>query len=269
MWLNLMQQGGPEVYTISPMFPLWVPCLADDRITYKETMVPRPQIGNVPIHESTTITQYLQGPKTPSGLPPVVAVVVSPDADALRVALQWPAALQGFFPTGGFGDLLMLAAQDRMNIIARRSTSDLAAALQDARDNAGLYVTQGSTSQAFLWFLPLVATDGLDTALKRGVDQFNLANVSTWEGARRSKSWCQALEEHVEVTRVWGPIGLFWALLLEQLEDRRRYTWCEDCGRMSQGKKGKRHCSREDDPLCYARRRARDKRRERAPKPTS
>ena len=71
------------------------------------------------------------------------------------------------------------------------------------------------------------------------------------------------MKKRVDITRAWEAIGLFWALLMEQLGQGSRFPECEDCHRLNPGKKGKQYCGPDDDPGCYAQRRARDKRNER------
>jgi hypothetical protein len=79
-----------------------------------------------------------------------------------------------------------------------------------------------------------------------------------------TEAWQEQLRKRVDVARAWGPIGLFYALLVEHLEQGLRLSECEHCHRLNSGKKGKRFCGPDDDPACYAQRRARDKRKERA-----
>jgi hypothetical protein len=70
----------------------------------------------------------------------------------------------------------------------------------------------------------------------------------------------------VPIRRVWGATGLFWALLLERLEEGRPSASCRRCGRIIWGKQGKRFCSPSDDLLCFRERRAADRRNSRLAK---
>lgn len=55
----------------------------------------------------------------------------------------------------------------------------------------------------------------------------------------------------VFVTRVWGAVGLFWALLIDELENSRGLRTCRYCGRLLKGKGDKEYCGPNDDPECH------------------
>jgi hypothetical protein len=61
--------------------------------------------------------------------------------------------------------------------------------------------------------------------------------------------WQKRLLTLVEVRRCWGVQGLFWALLLNEFENARRFTLCHRCGRPLP--LTRKQCGRKDDPGCY------------------
>jgi hypothetical protein len=179
----------------------------------------------------------------------------------LPVRVLWPESLQWLFPGGGDGAFEAYFHQWQMQRVATHSDQDLQGALQAAQNLARRYVTQRTTWLGFVDFFPDRITRG---------DQFALAEaakhgapcVASLQAAWHSPGWDTRLKAPRALTRAWGPIGLFWAMLLEQLESRRPYRSCKWCGRFLQGKKTQ--CYPEDNPLCHARWRRADKARERA-----
>src|SRR5262249_44054676 len=81
--------------------------------------------------------------------------------------------------------------------------------------------------------------------------------------ARRSAEWQAALNRRETVGRAWSPLGLLWALLLDELENAPALGTCLRCSRQIQGTRRKRYCSPADNPECYRARRAAAKLRER------
>jgi hypothetical protein len=67
----------------------------------------------------------------------------------------------------------------------------------------------------------------------------------------------------VSVTRAWGAVGLFWALLIDELENSRRLRTCRYCGRFLKGKGNKEYCGPNDDPECHKTSRRNARRRQR------
>jgi hypothetical protein len=78
--------------------------------------------------------------------------------------------------------------------------------------------------------------------------------------AIESGEWQMGMGRYVEITRAWGMVGLFWALVLEELKKGRPHT-CERCQRPLEGRK--KFCGPKDDLSCYRNRRALDRARER------
>jgi hypothetical protein len=152
--------------------------------------------------------------------------------------------------------------QIRMAEVMQQSAGDLQQAIQDARSMAEEYVLSGWTSRENLLFWPTAVTHGWQIAMKELARQ-TMRQIATWEDVLRQQPILSWLATRQEITRVWGPIGLFWALLLEQLESKRPYRLCKWCHRALQGKKTQ--CHPEDDLSCYTewRRKARAEQRAR------
>ena len=192
-----------------------------------------PFFGNANSHEEGEVSVSLDGRmlgKIPKGFTPPLLPC-------------WPDPLGRLFPCGGSVDAWQHFRL--MQEVAYVSGKDLACALRKARESTMLYVTQGITMPVFV--AAAEAGDVPSQLHQTGIHR--IAGLAWWENA-------------VEITRAWGPIGLFWALLLDQLESRRPYRPCKWCGRFLQGKKTQ--CYPEDDPLCYAKWRSTAKAQQRA-----
>lgn len=196
-------------------------------------------------------------------------------------ALRWEEQLQPLFPP--FTDHLPLKHLAAMMTIAKETSLDADAALRKATALACPYVQDGHSTADLAWFRPLVLergeNDGLrwtldvatrqklgvDETFSRDFEQYHLRDSSSIDEVLGSSAWQQFLSRQIPVRRAWGPIGLFWALLLDQLEGQRIETAvCARCGWILSGKRGKRFCSPEDRPNCHRARRAEDQQRSRA-----
>jgi hypothetical protein len=164
-------------------------------------------------------------------------------------------------PYGAGIDTLYGNAQ--MTKFAQLSLKDPEGAVQKAKDAAALYLSEGQTRQDLAWYFPVLAREGPDTALKNVWLQLNLVKYGTPEELSGSPVWGQTMEKLVPIRRAWGVLGLFWTLLLDELEGGRRYGVCNTCGRVFTGKRDKQFCGRKDDISCYRERRASDRRNER------
>jgi hypothetical protein len=180
----------------------------------------------------------------------------------LPVQVLWPESLQWLFPGGGDGALDARFHEAQMYRVLARSAEDLQGALQEVQNLAVRYVTQGTTWRGFVDFFPDLITRGEPHALAAAA-KLHAPQAVSLSVAWQVPAWDAWMKIPLKIRRAWGPIGLFWALLLEQLESGGRSLECEDCHRIISGKKGKRFCGPGDDLACYARRLARNKRKER------
>lgn len=284
-FLNVDRLGGIEFYTAPDELQLPVPQIEDAKVVYKPRKLrlePGPVMPITGIDEETR-TVSMRWPPDETRCP-----TVSPEAEsrehfgplesaehqgmpvavpredtefrALRIILKWPPPLRDLFsPASGADDMHACA---RMVALARKSRSDLTGALLDSKAAAGRYVTDGETTLWSSWFLPIFAAEGIDGAVFAAEARYDVYAANLKE-VFQSEPLQQALSETVPIRRAWGAIGLFWVLLLERLEEGRSFQVCERCGRIIQGKRGKRFCGRNDDLQCYRQRRATDRRRER------
>lgn len=194
--------------------------------------------------------------------------------------IVWDRQLQPFFPP--FTDHLPLRHLAAMRTTAQEASADPDAALRKATALASPYVQEGHSTAELAWFLPRAVersqSDGLrwvgeelirrklelGEAFSRSFTEYNLRDMAAIDEMLASPGWRQFLRQQVPVRRVWGPIGLFWALLLDDLENRRTSTAvCTRCGRLLTGKRGKQLCGPKDDPDCHRERRTEDQRRSR------
>jgi hypothetical protein len=184
----------------------------------------------------------------------------NPDSPGIHLVLQWDAPLQSLFPIGADSDTLL--HHGKMVDIARQSAENRQDAIHKAQSAIGMYITPGWTRWDALWLWPAVGNYGPERGLEDARTKARQRNLSVQEFG--NEAWQEQLRKRVDVSRAWGPLGLFWALLVAQLEQGLRLSECENCHRRNFGKKGKRFCGPDDDPACYTQRRARDKRNERA-----
>jgi hypothetical protein len=269
-WLNVEKLGGVK-YAVAPETLQWrCPVIKGDVIEYVEGTVRLLGGGVAPIvARDSDGNGKVQWP--PEGHPGSV----SPDAETcafyasrpdhiledVQLLLQWPGPLQALLPLmSGLDDL---AAQAQMVQIAQESARDPHRALLRAKALAAPYMTEGSTTQEFAWFWPTYLEGGEAGVVYGAEGRFRLIARSLAE-ARRSPAWRAAMTHPVAIRRVWGAVGLCWALLLEQLEAFQPFQVCERCGRILQARQGKRFCGPEDDEACFRQRRASDQSRSRA-----
>jgi hypothetical protein len=283
-WLNI--QGGVPFVRAEPAVRLSVPCVRDGRIVmdgstavFEEATVPLEpgpmlQIIGVDVGQRTAEVAW-----PPSGYPPPVSfeaesrerfgrltatgggVVVSttdPTRRALHVECVWPEPLRSLFLTGGGWDSLFTPA--KMASIALEESNGAATAALKARATAGPYVAEGDTTVELLHFFPALMR-GADVAWG-AAERLKLLDKAPDAVARRdlraayfSAGWQDDLKRRVSVRRCWGPIGLFWGLLIEELEKDRPRA-CRRCGRIISGNTAKQFCGRADNVACFRARRA-------------
>ena len=181
----------------------------------------------------------------------------------LKAAPRWGETFAPMFPTGGGLDDLL--ARRTMAEVARLSATKLNDALERVKTEAAPYISETWIPKSASWLGPTavggqVRGDAEGAILTEAESRFGVSFANLDE-ARKSSEWESLLASREKVTRVWGVTGLFWALLIERLDAGRRFGQCDRCGRIIHGRKGKKYCGPGDDPDCYRRRRAADKRR--------
>jgi GH24 family phage-related lysozyme (muramidase) len=288
VWLNLFRPGGGVHFYYAPeSVTLAVPEFTPRGVAYRDAefrMIPGPTWPIEGIDESSQSVMMKWPPDDRRAAPvspeaesaeyygplqrgnfeglPVATSPRDPNFRSLHVVFQLPKPFENFAP-GGVG-MDTLVGQARMAKIARRSADDLGAALQQARDAIGPYITEGRSTQELAWFLPTLQKEGIERALHAAWFQFNLNDHKTPEEAMQSPAWKQEMEKCVPIRRAWGVLGLFWSMLLDRLEAGETFGVCERCHRTIKGKRGKRLCGPGDDIGCFAKRRAADRRKERS-----
>jgi hypothetical protein len=298
-WLNVGDLGGCKSVPAPQWLGLEFPEIGEQGVRYGETKISveggatfptRWSGGRVEISwppdgravaptmfpdaESMALNSPIERAVDEQGLP---VVIYRDGTVANQVINEWPKPIGLLMPAlGSFGDL---AAQQRMAAIATMSETDLDLAVHLAREGAAPFVSSGRSTWADAWVKPTLLSDGPEPILFRaetiGVPDADLneayeerragklSNARLAEILGRSAEFRRALSEPVVVRRAWGAVGLFWALLLDELEGRRRFATCGHCGRILRGKRGKQFCGRDDNDKCYLARRAADQRRSR------
>jgi hypothetical protein len=173
---------------------------------------------------------------------------------------RWPKPFDTLIPPADGVDVFLGHA--KMVKVARLSETDLSQAVIIAKQEASEWVFQGIAVREQAWFWPTYIVDG-EEAVLFGAQDYGVSARSIGE-LFKNADFRRIMSERIEIRRAWGPLGLFWALLLEKLESRQSFSSCQNCGRLIQGKKGKRLCGSTDNLKCFSQRRAADQRRSRS-----
>jgi len=194
-------------------------------------------------------------------LPPVIISEQDENFRAVGAVLWAPEPLELLFPVGVSLDALYHHA--RMLSVAHESGSNPQRALQRAYLISAPYLSTGTTTRAFTWFMPaLFEVQDMQAVVGRGAT-LQLNDARAFGDLKVSEQWRQQMTEYMPVRRAWGPIGLLWALLIDRLEAGQPLRICGRCGKPLQGIRTKQFCGPEDRPDCYKARRKSDRQRER------
>ena len=204
-------------------------------------------------------SQALYGPLHDTELGGIrIAASVQTGTHGLHYLIRFEPLAQLFSQRAGWDALHHL---QQMRRVVKMSGEDPVGALAKARELGGRFLFEGQTTLEWQWFWPALDHGGSKAVVFEAED-FGI-RAYDWAGLRDHPDFRKLLAKPVATRRVWGPLGLFWSLLLEQLEEHRYFESCQSCGRIIAGKKGKKFCSPEDNPKCHSRRRATDQRRSR------
>lgn len=173
----------------------------------------------------------------------------------------WPGMLRCLFPLGAGPDAI--AAQGRMVAVMEESQSNPVAALAKAQALASGYLAEATVAERYLVWYPLLIQHGEEAVLQQIAFKLDCRFASLAEAVA-----CEKVQElfsrPVTTRRAYGALGLFWALLLDQLEKGKGFSRCKRCGRVIQARPNKKYCGKDDELQCFRARRASDRRRERA-----
>jgi hypothetical protein len=288
-WLNLpMLESGIKFYSAPQSIIAAVPLVTKKGVRYRKSqfhLVPGPtwpivgidsrsravtikwpphDLRPVPVSPEAESAQYF-GPLrrvVQKGLP-IALSQRHPTFRSLHLICMLPEPLKRLAPNGVGMDTLFGHAQ--MARIAHLSASDPMRALQKARDAAGIYLTEGQTTQEMAWLFPTIQKVGAEGGLQAAWFHFNLKKYRTLEGAMKSSAWRDEVMKRIPICRSWGILGLFWSLLLDRLDSGAIFNSCENCGRTIPARSGKRFCGSKEDLVCYRARRTANRRTERSP----
>jgi hypothetical protein len=281
-WLSWVH--GPTIrWQAPPKISLQVPVFLGDRVDYQpvdlgshagfpvpivregKVILQRPDRSTEPVSPEAELAEYCReilGELRRTEIDGVEVWLSDRDSNfsSYRAALRADAPLTGFFPTGVYLDALHHWV--RMSSVVKQSATDVIAALRRATELSSQYVTDGFSTRAHTWFMPTLAeVRDIRTVIGRAAT-LGLNDARTGNQIRKSQRWRRLMTEPIPVRRAWGPIGLFWSLVLERMESLRLQV-CERCGRPLAGTHRKRFCGQRDNPECFLARRAGDRRRER------
>lgn len=276
-WLNITDR---PIYPAPTATTVMAPDPKLDGIQYREQEIHFKPVGQFPF----TVTgrdeerTYIEGHWPPEGAPnPVVSVdqesreyfgdvramariagtsitgwIREDRTFAIGVVSGWPDPFDALIPrASGMDNTLQWT---RMREIATKSETSVEVALREARDLSRSFLSEGVSSWAHAHFWPIYAREGIDGAIVAAATQFGLSSDLTFQELWSTDEWLDRAALPIPITRAWGGIGLMWALLLEQLERRRRFGHCEECGRVIPKRGGRRFCKRNENPDCVKRR---------------
>jgi hypothetical protein len=195
---------------------------------------------------------------------------VSPEGErSLRVWLKWPEPFNGLMPMLGGVD--HWEARNAMTVLARCANKDRSTALMKGAAQAAPWFFPGESTLELSWLRPAQLAGMLHVMLlaeDRGLNIPQALRNETKDAALLEKliqteDWQRFLAHRVPIQRVWGPVGLLWWLLLDEIKQQASFVLCENCGKLIRGKRGKRFCSEKDGRTCIRQRRAGYKRRSR------
>jgi hypothetical protein len=184
-----------------------------------------------------------------------------PKIRCLMTGLDWPEPFASIFPNGGGADSLLCLVRTKK--VADKSGTDREGALREAVAQGGKFVCEGQARLRDIWLHPLINQGDTKEALFAVEGRYGLS-FDTTEKACASEEFQRRMRKCVPVRRAIGVQGLFWSLLVEYLEGGLTFKTCKLCGKVIQGRKGKTYCGKADNPKCWGKRRATDRRRERA-----
>jgi hypothetical protein len=273
-WLNVSDR---PIYRAPHAATVMAPDPKLDGIQYRELAIQFLPMGALPIQVTDQKVGRIEAHWPPEGAPlPVVSVdqetresagapgplVLIPGSaatgwirgdgpPAVCVVSGWPPPFDVLVPAGSGLDSALHWA--RMSQIAAMSETRPDQALLEGQNHSRSFLTPGSSSwdHAYLW--PIYAKEGAEGAAIAATMHFGLPDLTLPE-LLASSEWLDRAARPIPVLRAWGGVGLMWALLLEQLEQGRRFGHCEACGRIISRWKGRRFCHRDENSECVRRR---------------
>jgi hypothetical protein len=281
-WLNVNKSDGITIYRAAQDLELGVPRFSAERVEMVTKRFRTSTVGTIPIVEvgredrSILLHWPPKGHVLPTVSPSqesrehygemrteeldgltVLASESDPDHKSLAVRLAWPKPLTNLMPV--FAGIDEMHQYAKMVAIAEQSSKAPDRALAEARNGAVQWVSEGTSILELAYLMPVYSAEGEDGALWTAEVRSNVEAESLGE-LLFSEEWKKKAWQPIPITRAWGAIGLFWALLLEELEVYRPFNKCQRCGRIIRGTRGRKFCNPEEDPNCH-RARARDRQR--------
>jgi hypothetical protein len=261
-WLNLEPPSlGAEYRKTSAAFSLRMPSV--DGPGYREEVFGG--LSSYAAGEWLDPAYALGEGATPDGSPPASGAsrpqrpIVPPYVpESLQAIIQCPQRLAALPCSEAFAEDI-IRAQKHMVRIARNRRKDPIGALREAQEAAIPYISDGFITRGAEWLWrtgPALwkLTQGDESSawkllFEDAQEKFGI-KAGEVEAAMRSGEWPGRLGLFTSIRRAWGIGGLFWALLLQELEQNQLQE-CLRCGRINQGNRGKKFCGGDDNIVCY------------------
>jgi hypothetical protein len=277
-WVDSVSSGAYRTYLLPESISLQVPLILDDRVTYIEDRIQFEPLADPVPGTRRLPSRFIRWPRQPATLPPPVLTSTDPlpnsDSDQTRDSYRmfskgvvemdsvlreiaylnrWPKPFADV--VGISSGLETKIAQAVMQCSAAPRSEDIETALASALTLSRAYISQGTAPLAHV---AMAEVQGIPTndALAVLATKFDL-DVQTLDELCEVSRWCELLSIRVPVTRAWGPIGLFWVLVIAELEaGRGPLRQCLHCGLVVKGTAGRQFCRRTDNLKCWRQRNA-------------
>ncbi|PGR23028.1 hypothetical protein COC52_24860 [Priestia megaterium] len=185
-------------------------------------------------------------------------IVVNKDGrKAFHAKLLWNEPFGEMFPLGGGIDLL-------------NNRSYLKSCVKNTEKNIGNIALQANRFTSVGWtnlenqmVAPALLNEGLKALLFEIEGRFNI-EVNSFKELLKHEKYNDIFHTRITVTRVFGWEGYFWWELNNLVNvEKQSIKTCILCGGLISGKKDKIYCGKKENPDCFRKRRASDKRKER------
>ncbi|OIJ16501.1 hypothetical protein BKP45_21070 [Anaerobacillus alkalidiazotrophicus] len=279
--LNLWVSSNPTFISIDNKFKMNIPFFINDKVAYKEvirTMPPGPIIPITKVDKEDLLVELKWTPNNNiESISPEVEsseffgkykwekepkntfnlAVNDGGKKAFHTAILWKQPIQEMFPLGGGIDLL------NHNSYLRRCLKDKQKNKVNIALQASRLTTVGWTTLEKQMVFPALYSGCMKNLLFEIEGSFDI-EVNSFEELTEHELYTETFHSRIEVTRIFGWEGYFWWQLnnLVNVENKSIKT-CELCEGMISGKIDKRYCSKKENPDCFRKRKAANKRNER------
>jgi hypothetical protein len=277
LWVSQQTWTKIRCYNRPAHLALEVPLILDEKVVYMQDKIRFEPVPDAPPKRRRLSTSSFHFPKQPETLPQpeITSDRPIPRSDSVlkggprrvfgpNIAKQDPVLQRLIYVhrwPNPFTHLVSLSsgldtqmAQFLTSYSAVPKNGDVRAALSRAHTFSRPYVSEGYTPLAYV---ALAECRGEreeytldDLCYRLGLE------VDSLDALLEHPRYQELLQRDVAVTRVWGPIGLFWELVLARLRAGLPLRRCENCSQIIEGTVRRRYCTRHENFSCWKKRHA-------------